>query len=311
MKITVHIDDDIIEQMSTQLRSTIVDKKLIIDKNEGEGDIRFMHFPTRLEFYHFSFMLKDELELTCVNPAKSDYFLLKINLSDKVVEKKINGQLLDVQKLLPSGIIYYTPNTTVVSHSKQESQFEVVLIRFHKSLLSTYFENGEDVFLNIRDTMMYEDLDFKSEESLMNVIQSGNKLKSHSHLLSFLSMFFEKLGRRVTDLKYVNLHPEDNRQIFTAASLLRTPTNNNVPTIEQLAKTANMGKTKFKNKFKQVFGIPPKKYHQKIKMEYAIQELANTNKSTTEIAYELGYSHPSKFTRAFKNYYGNSPSKYK
>lgn len=295
-------------QLTQQLKVDEAPNSLSLDPRIGKGHIKFENFPNSLQLVHFDFELKDELQLSCVNSADSDYFLLKINLSEQAVEKQVNGQEIDIQKNLPSGILYYPPNTDVVTYSPFNASYNIILVKFHKDFLTTYLQDGEDVFLNLKDTVVYEDLDYKSEELLGKVIRSTNRMRSHADLLAFLSIFFDKLSLKITGLKYVNLHPQDNKQLYLAASLLRSPTANHIPTIEELALTAKMGKTKFKNIFRQVFGKAPKQYHQKIKMEYAKEELLKNQKTLTEIAYELRYTHPSKFTRAFKNYFGFPPS---
>jgi len=126
--------------------------------------------------------------------------------------------------------------------------------------------------------------------------------------LGFLSIFFDKINTRETQTQYENVHPTDLKQLFFAAAMLRNPVSQNLPTIDDLAKAAGMGKTKFKNTFKQVFGSAPKQYHQKIKMDYAKSELQKKLKTPTEIAYELNYADPSKFTRAFKKSFNCTPS---
>jgi len=93
-----------------------------------------------------------------------------------------------------------------------------------------------------------------------------------------------------------------------AAAHLRNPLASTVPSLAELAETARMGITKFKTTFKQVFGTPPIQYHRKIKLEYARQELTTQRKTATELSYELGYSHPSKFTTAYKKQFGVVPS---
>ena len=221
----------------------------------------------------------------------------------------MNGQQLDIQKYLPSGILFYPPNIKVTSKSPIDTNFEIVLIRFHKDLLRSYFEERQDFIYDVKDTIIYEDLDTKSEELIKKIIHSKNKLNSHVYLLNFLSIFFDKLSSRESQIQYENIHPQDIKQLFLAAAALRNPLSKEVPNVDNLAKMAGMGKTKFKNMFKQVFGCPPKQYHQKIKMDYAKEELQKNIKTSTEIAYEIGYSHPSKFTRAFKNHFGCPPSK--
>ena len=44
-----------------------------------------------------------------------------------------------------------------------------------------------------------------------------------------------------------------------------------------------------------------------VRMELAREYLFNTHMSLKEIAYQLGYKHPSNFNRAFSDYYSNSP----
>lgn len=308
MNLTINIEHDILSQFSKQLKAKEHLNSLTLPPNMGEGSIDLTKFPNSLEFLHFKFILKTPLQLSSTNPVGSDYILLNINLSEKAVEKNVNGQDLDIQKYLPSGILYYPANTNVTSSSPIDTPFEIVLVRIHKDLLRTYFEERQDYIFDIKDTIIYEDLDFQSEELIQKIKASKNKLKSHAHLLNFLSIFFEKLSSRESQIQYENIHPQDIKRLFLTAAILRNPIIKDLPTIDNLAMKAGMGKTKFKKIFKQVFGSAPMQYHQKIKMTYAKEELHKKLKTSTEIAYELGYSDPSKFTRAFKNHFGSPPS---
>ncbi|MEM9831029.1 MAG: AraC family transcriptional regulator [Bacteroidota bacterium] len=308
MKLYIEIEGDIYKQFSEQLNVKETHNSLSLDPRIGEGKINCFNFPNSVRFYHFKFKLNQSIELNSFNSRESEYFLLNINLSEKEVKKNVNGEEINFQKYLPSGILLYPPNIKVVSESPTKTNFEIVLIKFHRELLDIYFENNETIFRNIAGTIIYEDLDVQSEQLLQEIILGDSKLKSHANLLAFLSIFFDKFNSREEDIKYENLHPQDVKQLFLAASFLRDPTPKYIPTIEELAKIANMGKTKFKNVFKQVFGKPPKQYHQKIRMEYAKEILIKKKMSSSEIAYELGYADPSKFTRAFKNHFGETPS---
>ena len=308
MNLEINIEQELLGQFSAQLNVKETQNALDLDPSMGKGRIQLFTFPNALECYHFTFQLKKALQLNSSNPIDSDYLLLNINLSEKAVEKKVNGQEVNLQKYLPSGILYYPPNIKVSSNSPIDTKFEIVLIRFHKDLLDHYFAERQDYIFDLRDTIVYEDLDVQSEELIRKIITSSNKLKSHADLLSFLSIFFEKLSTRESQSQYENIHPQDLQQLFLASSFLRNPTSQNVPSIDELAKRAGMGKTKFKSIFKQVFGSPPMQYHQKIKMDFAKKALQENLKTSTEIAYDLGYADPSKFSRAFKNHFGSPPS---
>ena len=105
-----------------------------------------------------------------------------------------------------------------------------------------------------------------------------------------------------------SLHPDDLRQIMRIATALRDPLEPKVPALPDLAQRASMGVTTFKDAFKLVFGQAPLQYRNRIRMEYAREELLHQRKTASELSYELGYSHPSNFTAAFKRHFGKLPS---
>ena len=63
--------------------------------------------------------------------------------------------------------------------------------------------------------------------------------------------------------------------------------------------------------FKDIEKISISEYIVKQKMHYAKKLLDEGNLTILEIAYEVGYENPSKFSKVFKKYYGMLPSKFK
>ena len=147
------------------------------------------------------------------------------------------------------------------------------------------------------------------ETSMKGIMESnGNKIRANVYLMQFLADVTEKLKNRELPSKYEHLHPADVKGLFLASAHLRNPVAQDIPSIKVLAGIAGMGTTKFKATFNQVFGKAPIQYHQKITFDYAKDELKRKGKSVSELSYELGYSHPSKFTSAFKKIFGIVPS---
>ena len=81
--------------------------------------------------------------------------------------------------------------------------------------------------------------------------------------------------------------------------------------LEQLALQYQMSETTLKKNFQKVFGESPYAYLRRRRMEAAALLLQTTQKSIGEIAQEVGYQNPSKFSQAFSALYGVSPSEYK
>jgi len=63
--------------------------------------------------------------------------------------------------------------------------------------------------------------------------------------------------------------------------------------------------------FKREFGYGIYEYALKLRMERAIQLLNNPDLKIQAISDRLGYSNNNYFSKAFKNYYNNSPTEYR
>ncbi|MEO0528493.1 MAG: AraC family transcriptional regulator [Bacteroidota bacterium] len=309
MNFQIDIERNIIDQFVEQLQTDRHGDTVRLPSNLGKGTIHYRSFPDRTELYHFKFKLSQPLSLRSFNPNTSDWLLLNINLSKAPVEKIVNRQEFNFQKYLPTGILFYTPNTEVYGASPAHEDFEIVLVRLHRSFFSAYLNGQVKALQNADNAIIYEDLDYLSEKELRAAINfTDNNIGTHASLLQFIALFLDKLNNRELGNHFEHLHPTDVKGLFMASAYLRNPLVKHIPSIADLAKIAGMGTTKFKTNFKQVFGKPPKQYHQKIKFEYARQELAYKRKTASELSYELGYSHPSKFTLAYKKQFGALPS---
>lgn len=79
-------------------------------------------------------------------------------------------------------------------------------------------------------------------------------------------------------------------------------------TISELAKHFAVSETFLKNAFKGVYGVGIFSYNRIQKMQCAAQVLIKTDRSIAEIANEYGYQNESKFSAAFKDVMGDTPS---
>lgn len=83
-------------------------------------------------------------------------------------------------------------------------------------------------------------------------------------------------------------------------------------TIQELAEQFDISQTALKNCFKGVFGSPINSYMQNYRMNVATtQLLQEKSKSVADIAFDVGYESPSKFTATFKKIMGITPLDYR
>lgn len=95
-----------------------------------------------------------------------------------------------------------------------------------------------------------------------------------------------------------------------AAGYLAEHMNQHV-TIPELARLFNVSDSYLKNAFKDVFGVPVYSYIRMQKMQTAASWLASSDRPIMQIAEECGYSNGSKFTAAFRDVMGETPSDYR
>ena len=72
-----------------------------------------------------------------------------------------------------------------------------------------------------------------------------------------------------------------------------------------------MSLTALKDCFKAVYGKPIHAFQREYKMQAATRLLVTTEMSVAEISGRLGYENPNKFSTAFKEVLGLSPSEYR
>lgn len=81
--------------------------------------------------------------------------------------------------------------------------------------------------------------------------------------------------------------------------------------ISDLAEHIGISRSYLVSVMKRTMGRSPKEYLTTIRMTHAGHYLSHTEDSIREVAVECGYSDPLAFTKAFKLYFGMSPSRYR
>ena len=81
--------------------------------------------------------------------------------------------------------------------------------------------------------------------------------------------------------------------------------------IDWLARESGLSRPHFFKLFKKQMGITPNLYLNTLRAEQAIDDLMATNKSVTDIGYDLGFSSQASFTRFFTSNVGIPPSDYR
>ncbi|MFN5857788.1 MAG: helix-turn-helix domain-containing protein, partial [Pseudanabaenaceae cyanobacterium] len=79
----------------------------------------------------------------------------------------------------------------------------------------------------------------------------------------------------------------------------------------ELSKLATLSPHHFHRIFRGVVGESVLEYARRLKLERAARRLRVTGRRVTEIAFDAGYESHEGFTRAFREYFGVSPSEFR
>jgi len=77
--------------------------------------------------------------------------------------------------------------------------------------------------------------------------------------------------------------------------------------LEGLAKSVGLSRRQLERLFEDQTGLSPGAAYRKIRLERARELLQNTNRAVVDIAFDVGYSSASHFTKAFRLAFGNTP----
>jgi AraC-like DNA-binding protein len=82
-------------------------------------------------------------------------------------------------------------------------------------------------------------------------------------------------------------------------------------TPQTIAERLNKSYSWFRRIFKQYIGISPAQYIVEMKIQKSKELLTNTDMSSKEISFELGFDNPDYFCTIFKKKTGSSPLRYR
>src|SRR5216117_328826 len=81
--------------------------------------------------------------------------------------------------------------------------------------------------------------------------------------------------------------------------------------IPALARIAYVSEAHFIRTFRATFGETPHRYLQRRRVERAMFLLRQTDRSVTDVCFDVGFTSPGTFSRTFRAIVGQSPSEYR
>lgn len=257
------------------------------------------------------------------------------NMDDVFVDVKLNTRLLEINHCREGRYAYSIDDDKIIYFGKGDLCVSIYDLTKSISDFPLGYYKGFEIFIDVdlandylKDYIpdfdlvdMYDGLKksqgyvlVRSNERIDHVIgelysvdnrikESYFKLKCLELLLFFSITHFEKSANT----------PLSKSQAEIVENVKNDLTENleSQITIAQLADKYGISKTTLKNCFKEVYGKPIFKWRKEYKLDYACRLIEEDELTITQISKMVGYSSPSKFTQAFKDYIGCTPREYR
>ena len=157
----------------------------------------------------------------------------------------------------------------------------------------------------------YEELRGITRELIMLQMQEQEKngfrcMEKYGRMMDLLTRYYRIETQQREDLTDYNSDDHSQEILSYINNHYHEPIN-----LTDLADMRYVSVSTMSRIIKKATGSKFPDYINKIRLQHAIDELLNTNKSVTEIAVDNGFSSPSSFNRIFKDSYGTTPSQYK
>lgn len=130
---------------------------------------------------------------------------------------------------------------------------------------------------------------------LRNLIENRHRLQT----------FF---GDQTSPTPKTLLNQTDKGFVEKLRRLIETNMANASVSVEDLGEQIGLSRTQLYRKTKALTGYSPNELLRIARLKKAAALLASTEKTISEITYEVGFSSPSYFTRCYKDYFGESPT---
>jgi len=256
------------------------------------------------------------------------------NVDEVFFEKQLNIRLLEINHCSEGRYSYAVGNDKIVYFGKGDLCISIYDLTKTLSDFPLGYYKGLEIFIDvdvangyIREYIPNFDLiEFyaRLEKSKGYVLVRSNKeidhvigelygvderIRESYHKLKCLELLLFFSITNFTQVESISLSKKQAEIVENVKNDLTSNLDKKI-TLDELASKYGISKTSLKNCFKEVYGKPIIKWRKEYKLDCACRLIESGDYSISEVSKMVGYSSPSKFSQAFREYVGCTPSEY-
>lgn len=256
------------------------------------------------------------------------------NVDEVFFEKQLNIRLLEINHCSEGRYSYAVGNDKIVYFGKGDLCISIYDLTKTLSDFPLGYYKGLEIFIDvdvandyIREYIPNFDLiEFyaRLEKSKGYVLVRSNteidhvigelygvdeRIRESYHKLKCLELLLFFSITNFTQVESISLSKKQVEIVENVKNDLTSNLDKKI-TLDELASKYGISKTSLKNCFKEVYGKPIIKWRKEYKLDCACRLIESGDYSISEVSKMVGYSSPSKFSQAFREYVGCTPSEY-
>lgn len=222
-------------------------------------------------------------------------------------------------------LIFLAPGQVIGQSGEEYYQPQGIALVFHPDLIvgttlaktiGNYhffsYAVNEALHLSDQERRIIQDCFTKIEYELQHAIDKHSKQLIISNIELFLNYCTRFYDRQFITREHVNKGILSRfEQLLDGYFSSDRPQMTGLPSVSWFADELNLSPNYFGDLIKKETGISAQEYIQSKVIHIAKEKMFDTNKSISEIAFDLGFKYPQHFTRLFKQKTGVTPVEYR
>jgi AraC-like DNA-binding protein len=312
---------DSFKSLAASLGGKAIDNTIQIPSDHGSGSIRKIDFEKGLHLRAWNFNLNQAFTFVRGSHAESEpgkaFSLIYILSPDSVI---VEGRSEQEFRFNPAMNLLLVSNKTNVNFLiRAKTPVKALDITINMDWVMQEFNDSQSCLLLFQERLKAAikpvlraesgtSPEYRTALDLLAHASSGDKgaLYLKAKTLSLISDFFtrEFSIQPVENTENGHLHHD---KMLMVEQLLEDHFEKDLPSIEDIARTAALSESTLKRHFKVMFGKSIYEFYLEKKMDYAKRLLLEKPLTVKEVAYRLGYEKTSNFIHIFKKFHHYSP----
>lgn len=233
------------------------------------------------------------------------------DVGELILFHQVDGHVEHIQHsvALTPPCLVYVPPMAMHNFKLADTEKSWRIVQFSPVLLSALNSSAQLTLLNFQIAQLNDD-EYSRMLTLFDWL--GDQLESQEHIkkdtLNLIIEYSVCLFNQNETTQQTRPHAYI-KKITPFIEHVQQSNNVNI-SLNQAAKLCNMSPSYFSRYFKKIFHLTFSQYMLTYRLHLACHLLSENHRSVTDIAYELGFSHPSHFIAKFKGTFGITPKQF-